>query len=194
MSTSLISFSAPVDFRLAQTAPDNVADAATKAALDDIYNSMQQIFRTFVDNCGIGSQPSNLWVQLAGGYSTLLINNMNRFYAKCAEPITQGAAVNLLNVSGTLQARNANATNNTKPCRGFSNGPTAATGEIIEVILAQGIASINGLTPGNNYYLSTSDGQLAAGPAVGAGNIEQYVGFAVTSTILLFNVGYWIQH
>lgn len=191
---NLNSFTAPVDFRLSQTPPDGIEDPAVKAGFDEVYNSFQQVFRTFVDYCGIGPQPSDSWAQLAGNPSTLLASNLNRFYVIADEPITQGAAISIVNVAGAAHAVNANATNNTKPCRGFSNGPTVSTGEVFEAILGQGITNISGLVPGNSYYLSTSNGLISSGPAVGAGNIEQYLGFAVTDTTLVFNVGYWIQH
>lgn len=190
----LNAFSAPVDFRLTQTPPDNIEDPAVRVALEEVYNSLQQVFRTLVDYCGIGSQPASDWASLAGNPSTILIGNLTRFYVVADEPITVGAAISLKNVSGTVRAINANATDNTKPCRGFSNGPTVSTGELIEVFLGQGLTNVSGLTPGASYYLSTSNGLIATGPAVGAGNIEQYVGFALTDTVMMFNVGYWIQH
>lgn len=181
-------FTAPVDFRLSQDPPDNL-DPEVKAAFVEIYNSLQQIFDTFVTYCGIGPQGYELWSELAGTTSTLLAGNLNRLYVKTDEAIQVGAAVAFKNVGGELRVINANATNDTKVCRGFSAGPVAnAANQFIEVIIHSGKVAISGLTPGTSYYLSLSDGQIQSTAPTTPGNIEQYVGFAVTSTVLAFNI------
>jgi hypothetical protein len=188
------SYSSPVDFRIPQGPPDGLPPAIT-GAFEEVYNTMQQFILAFVNNCGIGQQRPNDWSALAGSPSTILANNMGRLYVLASENIAFGAAINLFNNGGVLGARNANATNNTKPCDGFcstSGGITA--GSVGEVIVCGGTTTITGLVLGTRYYLSTSNGQVTAVAPVAAGNIEQYLGVALSTTTLLFNIGYWIQH
>jgi hypothetical protein len=186
-------FTAPVDFRLSQDPPDNL-DPETKAAFVEVYNTLQQIFDTFVTLCGIGSQSYELWSELAGSTSTLLAGNLNRLYVKTDEAIQVGAAVAFKDVGGELRVINANAADNTKVCRGFSAGPqTNAANQFIEVIIHSGKVAISGLTIGRSYYLSTSNGQIQNVAPTGTGNIQQYLGFAVSPTVLAFNINSFTQ-
>lgn len=189
-------YNSSVDFRIGQSPPDNLSPEM-KAALAELYNSVQLIIAAFIDQCGISQQLPSLWQQTAeqAPDSTLNSGNLNRLYVQASENIAFGAAVSLHNVAGVLQARNANAANNTKACDGFCTtvGGILATG-YGEVQLHSGIATIVGLTVGSRYYLSTVNGLVAAAAAVAAGNIEQYLGVAITATSLAFNIHYWIQH
>lgn len=196
MSGSIITsqYNAPTDFRIAQLTPDEVPPEY-RAAFTQIYSAIQQLISTLINNCGIAPRNSSEWLQLAGSSVTILGGNMNRFYVTATENISYGAAINLYNNAGTINVRNANATDNTKPCRGFcSNSNGIAAGQVGEVQVNTGVVSITGLTPGSNYYLSTTSGLIAPTPAVATGNIEQYAGFAISNTVLLFNAGTWIQH
>lgn len=194
MSGTRLQYNAPVDFRIAQTPPDDIPPEY-RVAFSAIYNSIQQVIRALTDNCGIGPQSFDRWSQLAGSPSTLLSGNLNRLYVEASEDIDYGAAITLYNAAGTLTCRNANATDATKPAKGFcttSGGIAALTPG--EVQITTGVAAISGLTPGAPYFLSTTNGLITNVPAVGAGNIEQYIGFAISTDALAFNTGYWIQH
>jgi len=190
-----INYSSPVNFFIPQKIPDQVPDEL-KPVFSQLYNSMQQIILALINNCGIGPQIASDWPQLNGLPATVLQNNMGRFYAQAVEDIPFGAAINLVDSgAGIVNLRNANATNNTRSCHGFcSTSAGIPNGAIGEVILGSGTASIGGLTPGTNYWLSTSNGQIVNGRPVAAGNIEQYVGVALTTNILYFNVSGYIQH
>lgn len=192
--TATPNFTAPVDFRLSNNPPDGIADPNARAAIEELYNALQQVLSTLVDNCGIGPQSFQLWQLLEGNPSSLLSQNMHRLYVPATEAIITGAAIHLVNVAGSLKVENANATNNTKPCDGFANSASTLAGDDIEVILHSGVASINGLTVGAKYYLSTTNGLVSNAPAVAAGNLEQYLGIAITTTRLFFTSHYWIQH
>lgn len=184
---------APTNFFIGQTPPDDLP-ADVHGTFSVVYAAIQQVIQTLVTNCGVGSRNNSQWAILAGSASTLLGSNLNRFYATASENITFGAAVHFTNVAGILNARNANATNNTKPARGFCNTiGGVATGNIAEFIINSGTVTLAGLTPGQNYFLSTTNGVVSNTPAVAAGNIEQYLGFAINSTTLSFNLSYWIQ-
>lgn len=191
--TNSFKYMSPVDFRIAQV-PEGVPPEL-KATIDQVFAAIQQIISALITNCGIGPRNAAQQSLLAGSISTLLAGNLNRFYVTASENIVYGAAVNFTNSAGTLVARNANAANNTKPARAFCTSPAGIlAGAVGEVQINAGIVSISGLTPGASYFLSTTSGLVAPTPAVGAGNIEQFVGFAVTSSSLVFNLNYWIQH
>jgi putative tail protein len=104
-----------------------------------------------------------------------------------SEALAAGAVVNIWDNSGTANARNANATDGTKPAFGFvlaavSMGGTA-TVSLPGALLIPGI----GLTAGAGYFLSTTGGDVTATPPVGAGNLVQPIGVANgTGTAILF--------
>lgn len=194
--SSLGAYSSSVDFRIGQNPPDNLSPEL-KAALQELYTSFQLMIATMIDECGISGQLPSIWQQVAeqDPVSTLNSGNLNRLYVKASEALSQGSVINLWNDAGTLKARKANATNNTKPCDGFcSTVGGIASGSFGEVQIHSGVATVTGLTVGDRYYLSTTNGAMANAPAVAAGNIEQYLGIAITTTQLAFNAHYWIQH
>lgn len=159
-----------------------------------IYNGLQILQQAFTDYCGIVPQQSDYWAQLSFA-NTLFPQNPSRIYPIASENIATGAMVNLFDNAGTLMARNANATNNTKPCHGFAplSFAAAARGE---VDLFNGYCtSIAGLTKGTRYFLSTVNGIITAVAPVAAGNIEQPVGLALSATEMYFitNLAF-IQH
>ncbi len=192
-SSSNFEYNAPTDFRIAQL-PDNLPPELQNAFVQ-LYSAVQQIIFTFIINCGVGPRNSNQWNQLAASAVTLLSGNLNRLYIQAAENIPYGAAVNLYNSSGTLMARNANATDGTKVCQGFCSLSTGiAEGTTGEVQIVSGVVQIGGLTPGAPYYLSTVNGLISTSPPASSGNVVQYLGFAVDDTNFAFNVGAWYVH
>lgn len=195
MSDSNSTFTAPVDFRLTNNPPTGISDPVVAGALDDVYNSMQQVFNALVDQCGIGSQASALWDQLAGTSSTIVAANMNRFYVETFEPVSFGSMLNLVLDAGVIKAQLASAVDNTKPAQGFCNSAGVIAGKTIEMVLHTGMAKITGLTIGTKYYLSAvTPGLITAARPVAAGNIEQYLGVAITVEDFFFYTHHWIQH
>ena len=185
-------YASPVNFLLAQAAPPNIQDPAAQYAIQQLYTSMQTVFQTFINNCGIGPQVQTQWNQYVGTTTTLLRDNMNRYYAVAAEAISYGA---IISIFGAGVVRNANAYDHTKWADGFCNVPGGVTsGGYGEFILKQGICPIAGATAGFRYWLSTANGIVANGPATGAGNLEQYIGVALTSAALLMDIGVGINH
>lgn len=187
-------YSSPVNFRIPQTA-DASLPKEVQAAFSEIYMGFQQVIFAFTDNCGIGPRPASDWPKFEGLASSILQQNMGRLYVQASEPILFGAMISLHNVAGALRVRNANATNNTKPCDGYCSTLSGInTAEIGEVILGGGVAAIGAITPGTRYYLSTTNGLISNVPAVAAGNIEQYIGVGLENNFLYTNIQYWIQH
>lgn len=108
-----------------------------------------------------------------------------------SEAIAAGAPVNLYSNAGVLTARNAVATDTSKPANGFvreavSSGATATvfpqTGKTND--------SLTGLTPGATYYLDpTTAGGVTTTPPTTAGQSVQPLGVALSSTSLQFEAG-----
>lgn len=187
-------YSSPVNFNITQT-PQPGLPPETQAAFGSLYNAMQQVIYTFMTYCGIGPLINSQWLSNVNNYNTVQAHNLRRFYVTPSEPIPFGAMVNLYLNSGVLTARLANATDYTKPADGFcSTAGGIATGAAGEIILGAGICYISGIIAGTRYYLSTTGGAVANGPAVAAGNLEQYIGIGVASGVLFCDFGSYVRH
>lgn len=187
----------PLDFKhtARPLVAEQLSDAEVRAQLAALHATMSQVIVALNQFCGIGTRAYSQWDYMKGSALPLLFNNQARFYVEASESISYGQMVNLHASGGQLFARKANATNNTKPVDGFCNTQDGVSvGETAEVILRLGLATYSGLTPGARYYLSTTGGQVTTTAPVAAGNIEQYLGIALTSSTLLLLAGHWIQH
>lgn len=163
--------------------------------LEEIYSAFYQLQLALVQYCGISFQPPQDWAKLTPA-DTILQSNMNRLYLYASETLAYGDLVHVFSAAGQMIGRKANATDNTKPAWAIcslSDGITS--GEYGEVTLMQGLSQAHsGLTIGSRYYLSTTPGALTTTAPVAVGNIEQFVGIALSDNLLYFNSGTWIQH
>ena len=113
-------YNSPIDFRIPLTAPDTTGmDQNTASFVTQTWGFSFQVIHAFTDLCGIGPQVQSTWSSISGSPNYLLMGNLQRWYGVASENIVQGAIVNLWNNGGTLEARNANASTNTKPADGF---------------------------------------------------------------------------
>lgn len=188
------SYYSSINFVIPQT-PDPSLPAAVQNSFQQVYNAMQQVIQALVNNAGINSQPPAQWSQFAGNPSTVLQNNMGRFYVTATEQLAYGAMISLTTNGTLIEAQNANATDNTRPAHGFCNVVGGiAPGVVGEVILGSGIVQISGLTIGKQYWLSGANGLVqATKPGVG-GSIAQFIGFAIATNQLFCNIGRWDQN
>ena len=189
-------YDAPINFNIPQSPPTNLKKPV-EAALVPIYQGLQQLIQALINNCGIGPQTRDSWPSIvsSGAVNTILSANMGRLYCVATESLQLGGMVNIHNSGGFVAARNASATNNTRPAQAYCSTPGgAAPGDPVEVTVISGLATIGGLTIGSRYYLSTVNGLVTPIAPVAAGNIEQYLGYAVAPNQLVVNFGYWIQH
>jgi len=102
-----------------------------------------------------------------------------------SENLAAGNLVNVWNDGGTLKARKADATAEGKEANGFVlagvTSPTAA------LVYFDGIITgLSSLTPGARYYLDTTAGGIVSTALTGSGNVDQFVGVAVSDTELSF--------
>lgn len=187
-------FNSPITLLLGQF--PEIEDPRLFAGLLPVYTAINQLQAGISQYCGIGQYPSDQWNQLSAS-RTVYPQNHHRLYVPASEAISYGNMVNLYNNAGALNARNANATNNTKPCYGFCNqlGGTAGAGAFTEVIVLTGLIVTSGLTPGTRFFLSTTNGLVTATAPVAAGNIAQVLGIALSATEFLFDASLqWVQH
>jgi len=164
--------------------------------LQGIYNALQQLQIAFNTYTGAGQPVADLWSVITPE-DTVIVGNMNRLFGLASETISFGAAVNIYNNVGVLTLRNANATNNTKPCHAWcSTTGGIANGSYGEVQIGSSLCTgIGGLTIGTRYFLSTTNGLITATSPVAVGNIGQVVGYAVGGTRLVFNPNQqWTQY
>jgi hypothetical protein len=155
-----------------------------------VYNAINNLSRQLSEFAGIDEQPSDIWNQLTVDQTIWQINP-GRFYVKQNEALTFGHCVSLVSVGAEIQARKANATNNTKPAYGFvtSTDHVSGAGLFCEVTLGIGlITGVLGLAPPQRYFLSTTDGVITNVAPAAAGNIVQVVGFALAGNRLLMNI------
>lgn len=184
------SYAAPVDFRITATALDQLPDNV-RPVITTLYNAIQQVIQSLVNNCGIGPQPQQFWTELNGLTITLLSGNLNRFYCVAAEAIPLGAAIYIdaTGAGGALQIHLASAVVASRAAMGFNCLAAIANGAVGEVILGVGVVSINGLTVGQRYALAKTAGLITASPSGPTPAINQFVGFAIKTNLLYFNVG-----
>lgn len=182
----------PINLRLDQAPPDYLPPELQNA-LAPLYNAFQQLLSAFQTYVGVSQWDQDIWSQLDPS-QTIFPQFPNRLYVKATEAIALGAPVSLLLSGGSLQVRNANATDGTKPAHGYATAAIAG-GVLGEVILGHGLLIAPGaFVTGTNYYLAIVSGTYTAVPPVAAGNIEQFLGVALSANELFFNCGSWIRH
>lgn len=102
-----------------------------------------------------------------------------------SESITASALVNLYLVSTTWTARNANATDATKPAMGFVLASTTSPANTTVYFPGQIVTGASGLTPGP-VFLDTTSGAVSSTAPSTAGNLVQQVGYALSATSFVF--------
>jgi hypothetical protein len=183
------SYRSPINLQLPRDTPDNFTEADAKELYQIIQQSAQNLIEGLSKYTGLAQQDSALWSVLTP-IQSILSQNHNRLYVQASEAISLGAVVNLYNNAGVLNARNANATDTTKPAYGWcTTAGGIASGSYGEVSLKMGVCiNISGLTVGTRYWLSTTNGLITAiAPAV-VGNINQYIGIALSTTQLYMDI------
>lgn len=186
-----------VNLSLPDKAPEQFTDPQARSAVELFIVSLNNMLREFERYVGATQKDVTLWSSLLAS-DTLIRHEAGRFYVQASENIAFGDLINLHNVAGVCNIRKANAAAGlVKPARGFcSTTAGILTGAFGEVILSQGLLAISGVVAGDTVYLSTSPGQGSLTPAVGAGQLEQFVGFGVASNLVQIDIthGSYLQH
>lgn len=165
--------------------------------IQNLYNALRVLQTAFQTYCGIQAFDTDIWNQLSI-LDTVRTHNLNRLYLPASENIVGGAMVHVFDSgAGVMKFRNANATDNSRQANGFLNvSGGILTGSYGEVILGSGLCPlITGMTPGGRYFLSTTNGLIVNLEPVAAGNIGQYIGYALGASLLYVDINMqWIQH
>lgn len=88
-----------------------------------------------------------------------------------SEALAAGAVVSFWSNAGTVNVRNANATDATKLPQGFVTAAVASSGTATVYFAGQINAAASGLTVGAPVYLSTTSGAVTSTPPSGSGNL-----------------------
>ena len=112
---------------------------------------------------------------------------------EATETLAIGQLVHVWDDAGNAEARLANATDASKPARGFVKAGFTA-GQTATVYYDGVISGLSGLTPGADYWLDTTGGGITDDVSgFTTGNIVQPVGFAKSATELIFEPGEVIE-
>lgn len=190
----------PVNSVMKLTIPADLSsgvDPRVRGYIEELRNAIMQLQSYIEQYAGFTQKISGDWASLRA-VDTLLEHQLNRYYLMAGEAIAEGAMISIYDSgSGVLKFRNANATGNTKPAHGICSTTGGITsGAYGESILQRCLcSSISGLTIGTRYFLSTTNGLIVGAEPAGAGNIGQYIGYALSSSILLMDINMqFVQH
>ena len=154
-------------------------DPAFFAEFARVYNAIRNLTIAIDSYTGSLAQESQYYSQTAAP-TTVLQQNVLRFYVLFSESISYGQVVNLWNNAGTCNARLASASAS-KPMHAWcSTAGTITAGNYGEVMLGGLCTAIAGLTPGTTYYLGNTAGSIATT----AGTLSQKIGYALAPTYL----------
>jgi hypothetical protein len=103
----------------------------------------------------------------------------------CSETLAAGNIVAVWDNAGTLNVRKADATSEGKEADGFVLAG-ASSGAAALVYFEGRITGLSALTPGARYYLSTTAGGVTATPVSASGNVDQFIGKALSATEINF--------
>lgn len=104
-----------------------------------------------------------------------------------SETLAAGALVDIVDVATIPTARNANATDATKPAIGFVLAGTTSPSNATVYFPGQVVTGLTGLITGARVYLGTSAGTVTTTAPSTAGNLIMLVGYALSTTSFLFN-------
>ncbi len=104
--------------------------------------------------------------------------------ATASEALAAGAMVNIWNNAGAVAARNADSGTGSagKKTSGFVLA-AVASGTVANIYRSGMNTSLTGLTPGADYFMGAS-GAVTTTPTSASGTTSQYVGTAVSATVL----------
>lgn len=98
-----------------------------------------------------------------------------------------GDIVDIYNDAGTLKARKADATDNTRPADAFVLTDGLTDESILVNFAGETVEGLSGLTPGLPCYLSETPGGVTQTPITsGTGKICQEIGIAMSATTMIF--------
>lgn len=101
------------------------------------------------------------------------------------ENLAAGNLVNYFDDAGTVKARKADSSTEGKEADGYVLA-AVTTGNNALVYHEGSNTQLSGLTPGARYYTATTPGGVTTTPPTATGSVVQYVGRAISATVLVF--------
>ena len=157
-------------------------DPAFFAEFARVYNAIRNIQLAVDSYTGMVPQDAAFYSQTPPT-STILNQNVQRFYVKFSETATYGATINLWNNAGIVNARLSSAAAAGKPVHAWCSTAGGVTaGAYGEVMLGGLCTAIGGLTIGSTYYAGNTAGTIAST----VGTVAQKVGYAIGASLFIF--------
>lgn len=180
----------PFSITLPNNAPDSFTDPQVKECYELLQNAIQVTLQQLMSMTGSQQVDPSLWSTVLPETS-ILVNNLRRFYAQAEVAIPYGRLVSFHTVGGVTKARFADANVGVAlPAQAFSMSAIAA-GDYGEFFIGGGLLpSVTGLSAGANLYLAGSGQFSLTAPSL-TGTLLQIVGFSPVDKYAFFNFGSW---
>ena len=153
-----------------------------------LVNGVLTLLSSVDSSAGAGDAGKLIALDSSGKLATTMLPSgigADTLVVPASETLTAGDFVNIWDDAGTVKARKANATDNTKPAHGFIKDG-AASGSNATVYFEGENDDLTSLTVGTAYYLATTGGVVTATAPSTAGNVVQYLGTAHATSKLRF--------
>lgn len=143
--------------------------------------TLQQLSAALLGEAGRGGLRAYIDANIGGGGSVGVSAPV-----LALEPLAPGP-VYIINDLGVAKARQANGNSLAAAAMGFITA-SALAGELVTVYQQGVLSGLTGLTPGA-VFLGAVSGTLVATPPTGVGQVAQNLGFAYSTTAMLFLPG-----
>ena len=147
--------------------------------LEPIYLALNSVNKNFLYACGVSRLVASEYSKYDSNPALIQPQNLNRLIVQAGADLAFGSLVNLYLDGSVVKARLAYGGSTVDfRAMGFCNVPGGATtGDLVEIIINQGLLAVDGATVGTLYYLSTTPGALTT-TAPGSG-LSQLTGHGI---------------
>lgn len=152
-----------------------------------VFNALRRIESVLNRELGLASASDEVLNEQAIGDGVTAAKS--KIYVELTQAANFGQVLSILPSGGVAKARLASNTAEGTRCWGICNTLGAhAAGAIIECVLGPALVeSVGGMTPGQEYFLSSTPGAITNTPdPLTETNIRQSIGLALTSNALYF--------
>lgn len=162
-------------------------DPKMQEILTPIYVAFHAIYNDFVYACGVVSPPVGEYSSLAETpWKTCQPQNLNRMFVLAYEALPFGCPAHFFKDAGVLKVKKAQGGAGSLKASGYVNTPGGVNaGDYCEVVIGTGFLAFLGATVGQEYWLSTTAGNLQTS-APGSGLVQK-VGRCIVDGYIYFN-------
>lgn len=152
-----------------------------------VFNALRRIESVLNVQVGLASASSEVLPNMGIGDGLSLVKS--KLYVELTQAVSYGQVMSIHNSGGAAKGRLASNVGESTRCWGVCNTlGSHAIGAIVECVLGPClIESIGGMTPGQEYFLSSTPGAITNTPdPLTETNIRQSIGLAITSAAMFF--------